>query len=117
MSKIKTWFLKSLANKYAGAATAWAVGASVSAILSYVASGPSWIGQALTTFLSATSEGNITEINEMTLTVILTPIIASAVQAGIGMIQSAGIEKIQEQSGEVVDGWAGDETVNSVAKK
>jgi len=117
MNKMKSWFLKSLANKYAGAATAWAVGASVSGILSYVASGPSWVGTALTTVLKATSEGAITEVNAATLTVILTPIVASAVQAGIGMIQSANIEKIQAASGEIVDGWAGPETVNSVVKK
>ena len=114
---MKTWFLKSLANKYAGAATAWAVGASVSGILSYVASGPSWVGKALTTVLSATSEGAITEVNAATLTVVLTPIVASAVQAGIGIIQSANIEKIQQSTGEVVDGWAGPATVDSVIKK
>ena len=114
---MKKWFLKSLANKYAGAATAWAVGAATSGILSYVASGPSWVGKAITTVLSATSEGTITEVNAATLTVVLTPIVASAVQAGIGMIQSANIEKIQEQTGEVVDGWAGDNTVASVANK
>ena len=114
---MKSWFLKSLANKYAGAATAWAVGASVSGILSYVASGPSWIGGALTTVLKATSEGAITEVNAATLTVVLTPIVASAVQAGIGMIQSSNIKKIQEATGEVADGWAGPETVASVANK
>ena len=117
MSKMKTWFLKSLANKYAGAATAWAVGAASSGIVSYVASGPSWVGKALTTVLSATSEGSITEVNELTLAVVLTPIIASAVQAGIGMIQSSNIKKIQEATGEVADGWAGPETVASVANK
>ena len=114
---MKKWFLKSLANKYAGAATAWAVGAASSGILSYVASGPSWVGKALTTVLSATSEGAITEVNAATLTVVLTPIVASAVQAGIGMIQSSNIQKIQEQTGEVADGWAGPETVNAVANK
>jgi len=114
---MKMWFMKSLANKYAGAATAWAVGASVSGILSYVASGPSWVGSALTTVLKATSEGAITEVNAATLTVVLTPIVASAVQAGIGMIQSSNIQKIQKASGEVADGWAGPETVEAVAIK
>lgn len=117
MNKIKTWFLKSLANKYAGAATAWAVGAASSGILSYIASGPSWVGKAVATVLSATSQGQITEVNAATLTVVLTPIVASLVQAGIGMIQSSNIEKIQQSTGEIVDGWAGPETVNSVVKK
>lgn len=116
MTKMKTWFLKKLANKYVGAATAWAVGAATSAILSYVASGPSWVGEALVTVLKATSKGEITEINAATLTVILTPIVASALQAGIGMIQSSNIEKIQEQNGAVVDGLAGPDTVEATKK-
>lgn len=114
---MKTWFLKKLANKYAGAATAWAVGASVSGITAYLANGPAWVGQVVSSVLSATSQGEITEVNPMTLTLVLTPLVASAIQAGIGMIQASNIEKIQEQTGEVVDGWAGPETVNAVVKK
>jgi hypothetical protein len=116
MSKMKKWLLKSLANKYAGAITSYGVGAAVSAILSYVASGPEWVGKALTAILSATSEGEITEINAMTLTVVLTPLVASAVQAGIGFLQSANIEKIQENNGAVVDGLAGPDTVEAAKK-
>ncbi len=113
MSKIKKWLLKSLANKYAGAIVAWGVGASVSGILSYVASGPSWVGKALATVLEATSQGEITEVNAATLTVVLTPIVASLVQAGIGFIQSSGIEKVQEANGDIVDGHIGERTIES----
>ena len=117
MKKIKALILKNLINKYRGAAAAYIVGASVSATISYLAEGPQWIGGLVSQLLTAVSQGEITEINAATLTLVMTPLVASAVQAAINAYQSAGVEKIQKANGEEVDGWVGKRTIESASKK
>jgi lysozyme family protein len=117
MKKIKELILKNLINKYRGAAVSAAVGYAVSFILAKVATGPEWLQGLVSSVVSSISDGEITELNAATLTAALTPVVAYIVNAAVNAYQSNNIEKIQQSTGEVVDGWAGPETVASVAKK
>lgn len=117
MKKLKALILRNLINKYRGAAASYIVGASVSAAIAYLADGPEWIGGLLLQVLSATSGGEITEINPATLTLVLTPLVASAVQAAVNAYQAAGVERIQKANGEQEDGWVGERTIESASKK
>lgn len=111
MNKLKLWVLKNLVNKYYGTAVTYTVAAASSWILARMADAPGWLQDAVSSVVTALSDGKITELNTETLTVALTPLVASLIQAIIAAYQAIGIEKVQDANGSVVDGLAGPDTV------
>lgn len=111
MNKLKLWVLKTLVNKYYGTAVTYTVAAAAGWLLSLIATAPGWVQESISSVVTALSKGEITELNEETLTVALTPLVASLIQAIIAAYQATGIEKVQEANGSVVDGLAGPATI------
>lgn len=105
-----------MVKKYQGPAVAWVVGLLVSGVLNYIAEGNEWVGKALLSILSAASQGNITEVNGVVLTSVLTPIVASIIQAVVAAVQGNGIEEVQKANGDLPDRWIGPETIKGATK-
>lgn len=111
MNKLKIWILKNLVNKYRGTAVTYTVAAAASWILARLAEAPGWAQDAVSSVVTSLSDGKITELNHATLTVVLTPLVASAIQAIINAYQAVGAEQIQADNGSKVDGLIGPATI------
>lgn len=111
MNKLKLWVLKNLVNKYYGTAVTYTVAAAAGWLLALIATAPGWVQESISSVVTALSKGEITELNAETLTVALTPLVASLLQAIIAAYQAVGVEKVQEANGSVIDGLAGLDTI------
>tara|TARA_R110000772_G_scaffold199523_1_gene310121 strand:+ start:2316 stop:2660 length:345 start_codon:yes stop_codon:yes gene_type:complete len=114
---MKKRIIKIFMGKFSGPITSWATGAVVAYLLSLLVTAPEWALKLLNGLVEALTSGQFTEINAASLTLIIAPIIASLMQAGINYAKTSGIEKIQEANGSVVDGWVGENTIRKSSKK
>ena len=84
---------KKLINKYKGAAITAVSTAAVTFLVSKFGSAPESVQGVIKFILGAMSDGQITEITPVTMTTIITPIVAAIVAYAINWRQADAVEK------------------------